>query len=54
MVPCTADPCTVYQAAAPYSMAVEAGSGVLSHAGVRSGDVLRLQRRGGASPTPGG
>lgn len=54
MVPCTADPCTVYQAAAPYSTALEAGSGVLTHAGVRSGDVLHLHRRGGASPTPGG
>lgn len=54
MVPCTADPCTVYQAAAPYSMALEAASGVLSHAGVRTGDVLRLQRRGTAGPTPGG
>jgi uncharacterized protein len=45
MVPCTADPCTVYYAAQPYELAVETASGVLTHAGVNAGDTLLLARR---------
>lgn len=54
MVPCTADPCTVYYPAAPYSTALEVGSGVLTHAGVKDGDVIVLHRRAAPSPTPSG
>lgn len=49
MVPCTADPCTVYYPAGSYSAAVEAKAGALAAAGVRQGDVVRLARRGPAA-----
>ena len=49
MVPCTADPCTVYYPAASYSDAVEAKAGALAAAGVREGDLVRLARRGAAA-----
>jgi uncharacterized protein len=52
MVPCTADPCPIYYAAAPYTAAVEARSGRLTVAGVHSGDTVRFTRRGGTTPTP--
>jgi len=52
MVPCTADPCQIYSAAAPYSTALEAGSGALTRVGVRVGDVLVVKRRGHPSPSP--
>jgi len=46
MVPCTADPCTIYHAAGPFTVAVETGAGVLTGAGVHAGDTMRLTRRG--------
>ena len=52
MTPCTADPCTIYYPAAPYSTALEVGSGVLTHAGVKDGDVILLHRRATPSATP--
>ena len=52
MVPCTADPCSIYYAAQPYSMALEAGSGVLTGASVRAGDLVSLRRRAHATPSP--
>jgi uncharacterized membrane protein (UPF0127 family) len=52
MVPCTADPCPVYDAARFYAIAVETASGVLTDAGVRPGDTLRLARRSVAVSHP--
>ena len=52
MVPCTADPCTVYYPAAPYATALETASGALTHAGVKNGDTLLLHRRAAPSATP--
>lgn len=54
MVPCTADPCQIYYAAAPYSMALEARSGALTSAGVHAGDVMVLRPRAHPSPSPSG
>jgi uncharacterized membrane protein (UPF0127 family) len=57
MTPCTADPCPIYNAAQPYSSAVEVRGGLFSKAGLRPGDVVQLARRakavsgsGSASP----
>jgi uncharacterized membrane protein (UPF0127 family) len=57
MTPCIADPCPIYNAAQPYSSAVEVRGGLLSKAGLRPGDVVQLARRatavsgsGSASP----
>jgi len=52
MVPCKADPCQIYYAAQPYSLALEARSGALTAAGVHAGDVVVLKRRGSPSPSP--
>jgi uncharacterized protein len=49
MTPCTADPCQTYASAQSYQTAVEVAAGVLSKAGVHSGDVVRLTWR---APTP--
>jgi len=48
MVPCAADPCTVYYAAQPYVLAVETAAGVLTRAGVKPADTLQLARRASA------
>lgn len=52
MVPCTADPCPIYYAAQPYTLAVEAGSGVLTGASARAGDSMTLARRARAAASP--
>jgi len=53
MVPCTADPCSVYYASRLYTTAIETGSGVLTAAGVAAGDTVTLTRRAPkASATP--
>jgi uncharacterized protein len=53
MVPCMADPCTVYYAREPYSTALETDAGVLTRAGITVGDPLSLTRRSPArSATP--
>ena len=54
MVPCTADPCTVYYASAPYTTALEARSGALTAAGIHAGDVMVLKRRAPATASPSG
>jgi uncharacterized protein len=52
MTPCTADPCPTYASAAPYIAAVEVRGGLLSSAGLHSGDVVHFTRRApAASPT---
>ncbi len=44
MEPCRADPCPVYDARAPYRMAIEAKQGAFARWGVRVGDRARLVR----------
>jgi len=54
MAPCTADPCPTYASAQPYQTAVEVAAGVLSKAGLRTGDVLHVAWRSKAVATSGG
>ena len=54
MVPCTADPCQVYYAAQPYSLALETASGVLTGASVHAGDAMTLKRRAHPTASPSG
>jgi uncharacterized membrane protein (UPF0127 family) len=46
MTPCTTDPCTTYEASAPYTMAVEANAGWFREHGIEVGDSAALREAG--------
>ncbi len=43
MEPCVADPCPLYEAGAPYRMALEVNQGAFEQLGAHVGDVVRLE-----------
>lgn len=44
MTPCTADPCTTYDAGgSPYTLAIEANAGYFSSKGIAVGDPVRME-----------
>ena len=45
MTPCKHDPCRLYQAKAPYVGALEVKAGAFAKRGVRTGDVVTLDKR---------